>query len=444
MTRFLRRLRPRRIASQLVVVVGVSVVSIQVIVAASYVLVRSYGSHAASGGVVHVDALVRLISSLPAGEVRRARVDEMKLAFPELELELRATEPDGAEPLEARRGDRWPYGPLLDDIVPWVRDVRRVPPRESDASPHLAVAFDGGEWLLIDPQMPPVPPVPPFAGALVGGIAFAGISSVLLALWAAHGLVRPLRALAGAARDFDIEGEPRPLPVSGPDEVRVASRAFDAMRNRIRDLVEDRTRMLAAMGHDLRTPITRLRLRSEFVGDEALRDEFLRDLGMMNDMIEGALTYLREGRHGETMALVDLAALVVTQCDRAADLGREVAFVGPEHLTWRLRPQALNRALTNLIDNALKYGTRARITLIARDRLASIEIEDDGPGIAEADRAKMLSPFVRGDVSRNLNDAPGFGLGLAIARAVVEGHGGTLTLGTSELGGLSARIELPA
>lgn len=440
MTSLARRLKPRRIAAQLVVVVGVSVVLIQIIVAASFFLVRSYGH----GDVIHVDALVRLLASLPAGEVRRARVAEMRRAFPELEIDLVRAMPPHALPLERGRGDRWPYGPLLDDIAPWVREIRGVPPVENDETPHLVLALDGGDWLLLDPQLPPVPPLPPFAGPLIGGIAFAGISSVLLALWAAHGLVRPLRSLAAAAREFDIEGEPRPLEDAGPEEVRVASRAFDAMRNRIRDLVEDRTRMLAAMGHDLRTPITRLRLRSEFVGEDSLREEFLRDLGMMNDMIEGALTYLREGRHGEKLALVDLAALIGTQCDRAADLGREVAYDGPGHLSWRLRPQAMNRALTNLIDNALKYGTTARVRLTTRSGAVEIVVEDDGPGIPAAERERMLSPFVRGDVSRNLNDAQGFGLGLAIARSVVEGHHGTIELGTAAMGGLSVRIVLQA
>lgn len=433
MTPSLRRLAPRRIASQLILVVGASVVLIQIIVAASFFLFTSYDRQP----FVHVDSLVRLLSSLPPGETRRARLDEMRHAFPELELELVDGLPAGSTPLSPARRS-WPYGPLLDDVAPWVEGLRGVEPG------RIAFGLSGGEWMVLDLKMPPVPPLPPFAAPLIAGIAFAAISSVLLASWAALAVVRPLRALASAARDFDIEGDPQPLPHAGPEEVRVASRAFDGMRRRIRDLVEDRTRMLAAMGHDLRTPITRLRLRTEFLGDdETLKTEFLRDLGMMSDMVEGALTYLREGRHGEKLALVDLAALIGTICDGASDLGREVVYEGPGHLARRVRPQALGRALTNLVDNAGKYGNRARVRLSATSEGVVVEVEDDGPGIPEEERTEMLRPFVRGDTSRNLNEVQGFGLGLAIARSSVEGHGGTLVLGRSAMGGLLVRIVLP-
>lgn len=344
-------------------------------------------------------------------------------------------------------------GPLLDDLRGHVREIRRVPSVEGDRPPgvppteprpedRIAVALDD-EWLIFDPHIPGPPPGL-VATPLVAGIVFAAFSSVLLAIWAAHGLVRPLRALSRAAREFDIAGEQAPLPDSGPEEVRVASRAFDAMRRRILALVEDRTRMLAAMGHDLRTPITRLRLRAEFVADEDLRREFLRDLDTMNEMIGGALIYLREGRHAEEPVLVDLASLVATVCDGAIDLGHDVTYDGPTHLVAHLRPQAMTRAVTNLVDNAVKYGSKVQVTLSSRPGGVSIVVVDDGPGIDEADRERMLRPFVRGDEARNLDVAAGFGLGLAIVRAVVEGHRGTLSLDTAPAGGLQVRIDLPA
>lgn len=438
MTRLLlRSLAPRRIAAQLVLVVGASAILIQIIVAASFFLIRPFEHE----NLVHADSLIRFVADLPAGAVRRERLAEMRHAFPELALDLLAEMPANARPMEGVRREVRPFGPLLDDVEPWVTAIRMVD--EKGAMPKLLVGLPGGEWLSVTLALPNFPPPPPFAVLLFAVIAFAVISSGLLAVWAARGLVRPLRALASAARDFDIERDPSPLADDGPEEVQVASRAFDGMRRRIRDLVEDRTCMLAAMGHDLRTPITRLRLRCEFVGDEALRAEFLRDLGMMNDMVEGALTYLREGRHAEKPSLVDLSALVGTVCDAAADLGRDVVYDGPGHLARRVRPQALTRALTNLVDNALKYAERARVRLVPTAGGCLIEIEDDGPGIPEEVRQAMLRPFVRGDAARNLNQAQGFGLGLAIARAVVEGHGGTMTLALSSLGGLAVRIELP-
>lgn len=431
----LRSLVPRRIAMQLALVAGASALLIQIIVGASFFLLHP----PEMDGHVHVDPLVRLLAGLPAGEERRARFEDMRRAFPDIGLALSTEPPRGMEDLGGLR----PFGPNLDTVRGLGVTVRAIHRTETGGVPLFAFGLSGGEWLVIEDEwLGKGPPPPPFTGPLVVAIAFAGVSSVLLALWAAHAVVRPLRTLAAAAREFDIEGDPRPLPDTGPEEVRVASRAFDAMRRRIRDLVEDRTRMLAAMGHDLRTPITRLRLRSEFLGDETAKAEFLRDLAMTSDMIEGALTYLREGRQAEKPVRVDLAALVATVCDGAADLGRDVTWDGPSHLIRRVRPQALSRALANLVDNAVKYGLRARVRLIEIPRGARMEIEDDGPGIAEADRLAMLRPFVRGDAARNLNDSQGFGLGLAIARAAVEGHGGSLTFDRAASGGLLVRMEL--
>ncbi len=274
---------------------------------------------------------------------------------------------------------------------------------------------------------------------------FAGMASLLLGLWAARGLVGPLRALAAAAREFDIDGETKPLPRRGPEEIRVAAAAFEAMRRRIRSLVDDRTRMLAAMGHDLRTPITRLRLRSEFVTDEKLRADILCDLAGMTEMIEGALTYLSEGRHAEPLGLVDLSAMIQTICDPWVDLDRQIEYQGPDHMVRRVRPMAMGRALSNLVDNALKYGRRC-IVRLSEDAAGGvvIEVEDDGPGIPEADHEAMLRPFVRGDAARNMDDHRGFGLGLAIVKAVIDGHGGRLVLSAAVPHGLIARVELPA
>ncbi|MCE1235030.1 MAG: ATP-binding protein [Hyphomicrobiales bacterium] len=426
---------PRRIAMQLALVAGASAILIQVIVAASFFLLRpTEGEH-----FVHVDALVRLLADLPAGEIRRARFEEIRHAFPELPLTLRDAPPKDAVPVAGGH----PFGPFIDLVEQKVEEVRSIPTGDRSKGPQFVFGLSGGEWLQLGTLFPGggAPP-PPYALPLVAAITFAGVSSLLLALWAAHALVRPLRSLAAAAREFDIEADLRPLPDAGPEEVRVASRAFDGMRRRIRDLVEDRTRMLAAMGHDLRTPITRLRLRSEFVADDALRTEFLRDLGMMNDMVEGALSYLREGRDSEKVVLTDLAALVGTICDGAVDCGGDVVYEGPNHLARRVRPQALTRALTNVVDNAMKYGNVVRVRLTPIEAGVAIEVEDDGPGIAASDRERMLRPFERGDTSRNLDDAPGFGLGLAIAHTVVEGHGGRMELGVASLGGLRVRIEL--
>lgn len=428
---------PRRLAGQLVLVAIASAVLVQIIVSAGSLILQAPPRIVR----VHVDAIVRYIAGLPPGAMREARIEEMAAIFPELKLDLDRDPPADAVPAGTTMVGGGYLGPLIDDINPWVEGIRVVPAARSGDAMRLAVGLTGGEWLLMVPRLPPPPPPKVAVPAVVVGLAL--VTSLLLALWAAVALVRPLRDLAAAARAFDAEKDGPPIAPEGPEEVRVAARSFDAMRRRIRDLVADRTGMLAAMGHDLRTPITRMRLRTEFVEDETLQTEFRRDLDLMGEMIEGALTYLREGRRAEEPALVDLAALIGTVCDNAVDLGGEVTYEGPSRLSRRLRAQSTTRALTNLVENAVKYGQRARVRLSLRETTAVIVVEDDGPGIPEAVREAMTRPFIRGDVSRNLNAGSGFGLGLAIARAVAEGQGGRLILGDAPSGGLAVTIELP-
>ena len=453
----LRRLMPRRLAAQMAAVVILVVVVIQSAVSLSFHLLHDRNWR--PGEHVHLDTLIPILAAEESGDDRRRMVAELARIFPDLSPRLTSIRPALRDPpprgsgpgafgggpiadLAVRLGDRVHIA-FVDDRPPASApsSTPPPPPRNPEDGIDVAIGFHDGEWLILRDRPPPRPP---FLDPFVASIGFAVVSVLLLGLWAARNLVRPLRSLASAARDFDIESEPRPLIEAGPEEVRIASRAFDAMRDRIRTLVRDRTGMLAAVGHDLRTPITRLRLRSEFLTDEAVRAEFLRDLELMNDMVEGALTYLREGRHDEKLSLVDVAALVATVCDQFEDLGHAVTYEGPGHLALMVRSQSLGRALTNLVDNACKYGRTIAVRLSARcGGGCRIEVEDDGPGIAEAEREAMSRPFVRGDAARSLNDAGGFGLGLAIVRAVVDGHRGTMTLGSGRLGGLLVTLEIP-
>jgi signal transduction histidine kinase len=186
-----------------------------------------------------------------------------------------------------------------------------------------------------------------------------------------------------------------------------------------------------------------MRLRSEFIPDEAIRSPMLRDLDQMKALIESALTFLRDGQGGETATLVDVASLLLTICDDFADMGHTVTYDGPDHAALMVQSDGLTRAVCNLIDNAMRYGATVTVRLRTSAVGTTIEIEDDGPGIADEDKATMLEPFVRGDASRGMEDAKGFGLGLSIARAVAEAHGGTLTLLDRAPSGLIARIALP-
>jgi signal transduction histidine kinase len=201
--------------------------------------------------------------------------------------------------------------------------------------------------------------------------------------------------------------------------------------------------MLAAISNDLRTPITRMRLRSEFIEDDGHRGRMLHDLDQMRSMLESVLSFLRNDRKLESMTLADIASTLQLITDQFADMGHKVAYEGPEHAMAIVRPDDLHRSVTNLVENAIKFGAEASIRLIVSPDVMMIEVEDQGPGISDARKDIMLEPFVRGDEARNMDEASGFGLGLSIARSIVLAHGGELSLHDREPHGLIVRIRLP-
>ncbi len=308
---------------------------------------------------------------------------------------------------------------------------------------HLRIAGPGG--LQLTAELPPLPlPHPPLTSAVLITLVFLALSLTLLSIWATRALTAPLARLAEAAEAFGTATEARPLPERGPEEVLAVSRALGRMRDRVLRLIDDRTHMLAAISHDLRTPITRLRLRAEFLEDETLRRQFLRDLDQMNSLVEAALSFVRDGQSRAGQNLVDLASVVQTVCDGFADIGEAVRAEDLRPALVRGSSGELQRALTNLIDNAVKYAGGATVRLVeAEPGRVAVEILDEGPGIPEEERALMLQPFVRGDRARTLNEAGGFGLGLSIATAIAQSHGGTCTLENRVPRGLCVRLDLP-
>jgi signal transduction histidine kinase len=274
-------------------------------------------------------------------------------------------------------------------------------------------------------------------------LLFAAVSVTLLGLWAARALTAPLSSFAKAAENFSLNGAAAPLSERGPEEIRSVAKALNRMRERITTLIDDRTKMLAAISHDLRTPITRMRLRSEFIEDEAHRSRMLDDLDQMRSMLESVLSFLRNDRKLEAMTLVDIASNLQLVTDQFADMGHKVAYDGPEHAMATARPDDLHRSVTNLVENAVRFGAEATIRLKMSRDTVTIDIEDDGPGISDARKDAMLEPFVRGDDARNMDEAAGFGLGLSIAHAIVLAHSGELSLNDRQPHGLIVRIELP-
>ena len=266
---------------------------------------------------------------------------------------------------------------------------------------------------------------------------------IILSALVVHHLTRPLATFARAAQRLGVDVKAPPLPERGPREVRQATRAFNEMQGRIRRFVEDRTQMIAAISHDLGTPITRLRLRAEFVEDAEQRRKMLADLDDMEKMVFAALSFARDEATHEPRATVDLRTLLQRVCDDAADAGHTVALdTGVDEVPYTCRPVALRRAVGNLVDNAIKYGRRAEVSVTAVADSILITIEDDGPGIPEDRWEDVFKPFRRLEESRS-RETGGTGLGLTVARTIVRAHGGDIVLSNRSTGGLRVEIRLP-
>jgi signal transduction histidine kinase len=310
----------------------------------------------------------------------------------------------------------------------------------------VSLRFQDQGWLNLRVEMPP--PRPWHSETFLISFVLMTLAAAALTLWAVKRLTRPVRDLAAAAERLGRDVNAPPLPEDGPTEVATAARAFNTMAERIRRFVGDRTQMVAAIGHDLKTPITRLKLRAELLDDEEQQAKILADLDEMEGMIAATLAFARDDAAAEPSVQLDLAALCRTVLDEAADAAPEMAetaisYTGPEHLTARARPVALKRALANLVGNAIAYGNAARLALTpAGPGQARIEIDDDGPGIPESELEGVFQPFRRLEGSRN-RETGGSGLGLTIARNILRAHGGDVVLRNQPRKGLTAVVTLP-
>jgi signal transduction histidine kinase len=302
-----------------------------------------------------------------------------------------------------------------------------------------AMQLQDGTWLNFSAALFP-PATTENATLLSTSAMAAGI--LLLGYIVVRLIGRPLRALSDAADQVAGHGPMITVPETGPLEVRLAAQAFNRMQARIDKLIHDRTQALAAVSHDLRTPIARLRLRAGFMDDAELQRQVDADLDEMDAMIGATLAYLRGEGEQEQPRVTDLAAILETLCDNATDAGGIATYTGPGQARLMCRPIAIKRAFANLIDNALKHGDAARVHLRDQAGRITVRIEDDGPGIPEADLQAVFEPFRRLDPSRNRTTG-GSGLGLTIAQQVIQRHDGTITLQNRPAGGLTALVELP-
>jgi signal transduction histidine kinase len=272
-----------------------------------------------------------------------------------------------------------------------------------------------------------------------------GIMAIIIlavSVWAVGRVTTPLASLATAAERLGRDVNAPQLPETGTTETRQAARAFNDMQTRLRGLIENRTGLLAAISHDLRTPLTLLRLRAETVENAPERDKMLSTIAEMDSMIGATLQFARDDSADEPRCPTDVTALVQSVVDDMREGGLAVRMQPAEPITYACQPAALKRAVRNLLDNAVKYGKSGTVEMRRLSQAIEITVDDEGPGIPQQELTRVLEPFYRLEESRS-RETGGVGLGLAIAQSIVQSHGGTLTLGNRPTGGLRATIALP-
>jgi signal transduction histidine kinase len=365
------------------------------------------------------------------GNAPLVAVGDMDLAPLEDGGDIRATEitisPHDGQPVEPP------------PAVAWMHDRMRaagVAPVEFRISLPLA----DGDWLNVRArfQRPDLQAPPALLGATLLSLAL-----LMAALWYGLGrITRPLRQLASAADGFDIDGPVPDMPRQGPREVRALSDALGQMHARLTGMVGERTRMLAALGHDLRSPITALRVRAEMVEDEETRERMVATLAEMQEMVDSTLAYARGVSTDQPMEQTDLGALVRDLAAELSETGPQIDVTPSGPIYAALRLAAIRRALRNLMENAQRYGHAVHVSVQRNGNRAELVIEDNGPGIPAGDLERVFDPFTRLETSRS-RDTGGIGLGLPIARAILRAHGGDVILSNRAEGGLQASVSLP-
>jgi two-component system OmpR family sensor kinase len=304
----------------------------------------------------------------------------------------------------------------------------------------LGVRQSDGSWLVVEPK-------PTFRfdswQQRVLLILLLSVAAVTPLAWLfARRLAQPITAFADAAERLGKDPRTPPLNISGSGEVVAAATAFNNMQERLRRYVEDRTAMVGAIAHDLRTPLTRLKFRIEATPDD-VRPKLAADIDQMEAMISATLGFVRDTSRPAERTRLELSSLLESVMDEAAETGGDTTVERVEKVIVEGDPVGLKRMVSNLVDNALKYGGAARGSVYAEDGMAIIEIDDDGPGVPAGEVERVFEPFYRGEPSRN-RETGGIGLGLAVVRSLARAHGGDVTLHNRPGGGLRACVRLPA
>lgn len=466
------RLLPRSLFSRLVVVMLCGLIVAQLLSFAIHMHERGELLQQASGAqsAQRVADVVRLLDS--SGPAERRKIVNV-LSAPPLLVSLDPglmTAPDKAPQASARAalfatmirrflGGEWPIEVIVADAAPIAPAYGRAQEHGGPMGP-MHGPFGGPMHMLAQPGFSFVSQIRLHDGTLVTfdarqleqtaswpyrmllSLAVLLTAVVVLSLVAVRWATRPLNALADAADELGRNIHRPPMEESGPVEVARAARAFNTMQTRLNAYLRERTSVLAAMSHDLKTPVTRLRLRAELLDDPQLRLKFTRDLEEMESMVGATLDFLRGSEGAEAAQAVDMTALLESLQADLSEMGGKVSIAGGPRRPYTGQPTALKRCLRNLVENATKYGKSAAIEVDDNDGRMQILIRDEGPGIPEAELERVFDPFYRLEGSRS-RDTGGTGLGLTIAKSIAENHGGRLTLENRAAGGLEVRLTLP-
>jgi signal transduction histidine kinase len=442
--RLLTRLAPRSITAQITGIVAVSVLlGVTLLAAIMFVML---GPPPGDGEVAfaHVAETTRLLRNANSPEAAAAILAAAQRQDPGIRRvavrDLVAARQDGRSlasrvalaSLASRQG--------VQVLTGW-RDP-------NGPASQVITRLDDEHALVFDAQLEPRLLWPLLLTPTVLTIVIVVVAMVLLSLYALRWVIAPLAAVADAAQSFGRSPQTAAaLDRTGPREIIQVTDALNDMRERIRMLLDDRTRMLAAISHDLRTPLTRLRLRSERVSDPALQAAMLGDIVKISSMLDETLEFLRDDARSEAPTPVDLPSFLQTVCTEFADMGHDVTYDGPARLAFDCRPRALSRAVTNIVENAIKHGSSRVVVRLETPApgAVAIEIADDGPGIPVTIREQVFEPFFKADTARRTGQGGnGFGLGLSIARDIVKRHGGTIEMKPGDPRGLRVVMVMPS
>jgi signal transduction histidine kinase len=312
-----------------------------------------------------------------------------------------------------------------------------APPSRNKERLALAIALSPSEWLNAEFAWPP-------GASLLPELIFASLVAagalLIVALWLSYRFSTPLQRLSLASERMTDGKAVDPVPETGPFALRRAARAFNTMSRRLMATLENQRTLLASIAHDLRTPITSLVIKSEFIADTDLKDRMLASLEELQATTEAALEAAQTGMGEERPREVDITALIESLCADLADLGGDVTFVESASINTTCRPNEIRKAVRNLIENAMRYGKRARVAVTADTSVITITIDDDGPGLKADEITRAFDPFVR--LNALGNKSHGYGLGLALTRSVARNHNGDVSLANRQAGGLRATLTI--